>query len=53
MHGCDPDVAQAAAERLGYRVIDGARDKPHGLREAYLEDADGYVWVPDVALGDE
>ena len=23
-------------------------DKPHGLREAYLVDVDGYVWVPDV-----
>jgi len=50
LHGCDPDAAEAAARRLGYVVLDGASDKPHGLREAFLADADGYVWVPDVPL---
>jgi len=25
-------------------------DKPHGLREAYLIDPDGYIWVPDTPL---
>ena len=34
--------------RLGFKVLVGTTDKPHGLREAYLVDADGYVWVPDV-----
>lgn len=48
LHGCDPDLAEAAAKRLGYQVLVGATDKKHGLREAYLVDADGYVWVPDV-----
>jgi catechol 2,3-dioxygenase-like lactoylglutathione lyase family enzyme len=48
LHGCDPDEAEAAARRLGYRVLAGAMDKPHGLREAYLLDEDGYTWVPDV-----
>jgi catechol 2,3-dioxygenase-like lactoylglutathione lyase family enzyme len=48
LHGCDPDQAEAAARRLGFTVIAGALNKPHGLREAYLLDADGYVWVPDV-----
>lgn len=48
LHGCDPDVAEAAARRLAYRVLVGSTDKGHGLREAYLVDADGYVWVPDV-----
>ncbi len=32
----------------GYTVLAGAADKPHGLREAYVVDADGYVWVPDI-----
>ncbi len=50
LHGRDPDEAEAAARRLGYTVLDGAADKPHGLREAYLIDADGYLWVPDVPL---
>jgi catechol 2,3-dioxygenase-like lactoylglutathione lyase family enzyme len=48
VHGCDPDAAEAAARRLGYAVLAGSTDKGHGLREAYLVDADGYVWVPDV-----
>ena len=34
--------------RLGFKVLVGTTDKPHGLREAYLVDDDGYVWVPDV-----
>ena len=48
LHGCDPDAAAARAERLGHVVLAAAADKPHGLREAYIADADGYVWVPDV-----
>ncbi len=48
LHGCDPDQAEQAARRLGYRVLVSAREKAHGLREAYLIDSDGYVWVPDV-----
>ena len=50
LHGCDPDRAAAAAARLGHTVLAPPADKPHGLREAYLVDPDGYVWVPDVAL---
>lgn len=48
LHGRDPDAAEAAARELGYTVLDGASDKPHGLREAYLIDPDGYIWVPDI-----
>ena len=48
LHGCDPDAAEASARRLGFKVLIAATDKPHGLRETYLADADGYVWVPDV-----
>ena len=50
LHGCDPDAAAARAERRGDPVLAPAADKPHGLREAYLVDPDGYVWVPDVPL---
>ena len=50
LHGCDPDAAVARAERLGHAVLAAAADKPHGLREAYVVDPDGYVWVPDVKL---
>ena len=48
LHGRDPDAAESAARRLGFEIIQPATDKPHGLREAYVADHDGYVWVPDV-----
>ena len=48
LHGCNPDAAEAKARAMGEAVLAGAMDKPHGLREAYLVDPDGYVWVPDV-----
>jgi len=51
LHGCGPDDAAERAGHHGFRVLDGPRDQPdHGLREAHLVDADGYVWVPDQAL---
>ncbi|MGO1118025.1 VOC family protein [Rhodovibrionaceae bacterium A322] len=53
LHGCDPDAAEARARKAGYTVLAGALDKPHGLREAYLVDADGYLWVPDMPLPKE
>ena len=46
LYGIDPDAAEARARAAGFSVLAGARDKPHGLRECYLVDADGYVWVP-------
>lgn len=48
LHGRDPDIAEAIARQRGDVVLAGAIDKPHGLREAYIVDPDGYVWVPDV-----
>lgn len=50
LHHCDPDAAAARARALGYHVFAEAADKPHGLREAYLVDPDGYMWVPDAPL---
>ena len=52
LHGRDPDKAETAARELGYTILDGASDKPHGLREAYLIDPDGYTWVPDIPTTD-
>ena len=51
LHGCDPDAAEHRARNLGYTVFASAMDKPHGLRETYLLDKDGYLWVPDVPRG--
>jgi catechol 2,3-dioxygenase-like lactoylglutathione lyase family enzyme len=50
LHGCDPDQAEAKARARNDIVLAGSMDKPHGLREAYLIDPDGYLWVPDVPV---
>lgn len=50
LHDCDPDKAEAAARGANHTVLAGAADKPHGLREAYILDPDGYCWVPDIPL---
>ena len=50
LHCCDPDRAEAAARRLNYTVLDSVADKPHGVREVFLLDPDGYIWVPDTPL---
>jgi len=51
LHHCDPDAAEARARQRGDVVLAGAMDKPHGLREVYIIDPDGYLWVPDVPAG--
>ena len=51
LHGRDPDAAEAKARALGFTVLAGAADKAHGLREVYLVDGDGYLWVADAPLG--
>ena len=48
--GLNPDAAEARARAAGYEVLAGAIDKPHGMREAYILDPDGYLWVPSVTL---
>ena len=40
LYNLDPDAAEARARAAGYE------DKPHGLRECYLLDPEGYIWVP-------
>ena len=48
LYGCDPDAAEARARELGFTVLAGTIDKPHGLRECIILDDDGYAWVPAV-----
>ena len=52
LHGCDPDAAEEAAWERGYEVLSPATDKGHGVREAFIRDQDGYIWVPDVLLSE-
>lgn len=49
----DPDIAEGAARQHGYTVLAGSIDKPHGLRECMILDADGYVWIPSRHLPKE
>ena len=48
LYHCDPDAAVERAKAHGHHVLSEAADKPHGLREAYILDPDGYCWVPAV-----
>ena len=50
LYGRNPDEAEAVAQALGFEVLASASDKPHGLRETYIVDQDGYLWVPGVPL---
>ena len=46
----DPDACEARAKKKGYKVLRTSLDRPHGLRECYLLDPDGYCWVPSAPL---
>ncbi len=50
LYGVDPDASEARARESGGIILAGSLDKPHGLREAYLVDPDGYIWVPGVGI---
>ena len=51
LYDLDPDEAAKRAAGRGDMVLQPATDKPHGLRECYIADPDGYVWVPGVPIG--
>jgi len=48
LYGRDPGIAEAVARGLGGVVLAGAADKPHGVREVYILDPEGYCWVPTI-----
>jgi catechol 2,3-dioxygenase-like lactoylglutathione lyase family enzyme len=52
LYGIDPDAAEAKARAAGYEVLQEAKNKPHGLRESYLLDGDGFLWVPGMPISD-
>ena len=51
LYGIDPDAAEARARAARHTVLAASADKPHGLRECFLADPDGYIWVPGRAIG--
>jgi len=52
LYDIDPDAAEARALARSDTVLAASADKPHGLRECFLADPDGYIWVPGQAIGD-
>ena len=50
LYQSDPDRAEQRARAGGYEVLQESKDKPHGLRECFLLDPDGYCWVPSVKI---
>ena len=46
LYQVDPDRAERRARKGGYEILQSTADKPHGLRECFLLDPDGYCWVP-------
>jgi len=48
--GIDPDAAGRRATERGATVLAGSRDRPHGWRDALLEDPDGYTFAVGTAL---
>jgi len=43
--GIDPDQVEGRAKAAGTRVVQPAKDFPHGWRELTLLDPDGYIWT--------
>jgi catechol 2,3-dioxygenase-like lactoylglutathione lyase family enzyme len=56
LYDSDPAAAAVALEALpddqrqALTLLQEPTDKPHGLREAYILDFDGYAWVPSRPL---
>ncbi len=46
----DADECERRARAGGYQVLMATADKPHGLRECFLLDPDGYCWVPSMRI---
>ena len=50
LYQVDPDAAEQRARAGGYQVLQSSTDKPHGLRECFLLDPDGYCWVVSMRI---
>ena len=48
--GCDPDIAEKNAKRHDFVILSESQNKPHGFRESYIKDHDGYCWVPSIKI---
>ena len=50
LYDTDPDACEEKARAFDYVVLRESEDRPHGLRECYLLDPDGYCWVPSKVI---
>ena len=50
LYQIDPDEAERRAKAGEYMILQSTADKPHGLRECFLLDPDGYCWVPSIKI---
>ena len=46
LYNSNPDVAEKLARKYSYKILQPCTNKPHGLRECYILDNDGYCWIP-------
>lgn len=55
LYNSHPDAveARARASEGDHHLLAGCLNKPHGLRECYILDPDGYCWVVNRPLRDE
>ena len=37
-------------KKIKYKVVSKSQNKAHGLIECYIEDNDGYFWVPSMKI---
>ena len=51
LYQSDPDEAARRAPEFGGHVLQAPKDKPHGIREAYILCENGYAWVASLPLG--
>ena len=52
LYEIDPDECEVRARKLDFVILKKSEDRPHGLRECYILDNDGYCWVPSRITGD-
>lgn len=50
LYDSDPDMACANCANVDAVIMAKPKDKPHGLREAFIADHDGYIWAPSRPL---
>ena len=47
---CDPDREEERARKENYIILSNSMNKPHGLRECYILDNNGFCWVLSILV---